>query len=114
MELTRKQVIEELKAILEEYWNVPLSKDALEYAISSLKADEAYQIMYEGREIFTKADMIAMLDKIRAEMEQLPTKTITNWDGCLPDIDYPESEYIDVTKNGLLSIIDKYKAEIEP
>ena len=34
---------------------------ALEYAISSLKTDEAYQLMYEGEEIFTKADMAAIL-----------------------------------------------------
>ena len=54
-----------------------------------------------------------MLDKIRAEIEQLPTKTRTNWDGCCPDIDYPEIEYVDVTKAKLLEIIDKYKAESE-
>jgi hypothetical protein len=54
-----------------------------------------------------------VLDKIRAEIEQLPTKTRINWDGCCPDIDYPEIEYVDVTKKKLLSIIDKYKAESE-
>lgn len=53
------------------------------------------------------------LDKIRAEIEQLPTKTRTNWDGCCPDIDYPEIEYVDVDKNKLLGIIDKYKTESE-
>ena len=63
---------------------------------------------YEAR---LKADMVAMLDKMRAEIEQLPTKTRINWDGCCPDIDYPEIEYVDVTKNKLLSIIDKYEAE---
>lgn len=52
------------------------------------------------------------LDKLRAEVEQLPTKTRTNWDGCCPDIDYPEIEYVDVTKKQLLDIIDKYKGEI--
>lgn len=50
-----------------------------------------------------------ILDKIRAEIEQLPTNTRTNWDGCCPDIDYPEIEYVDVTKAKLLEIIDKYK-----
>lgn len=52
-----------------------------------------------------------VLDKIRAEIEQLPTK---NWDGSrtsCPDIDYPEIEYVDVTKNKLLSIIDNYRKE---
>ena len=50
-----------------------------------------------------------VLDKIRAEIELLPTKIRINWDGCCPDIDYPQIEYVDVTKNKLLSIIDKYK-----
>lgn len=56
---------------------------------------------------------LEVVDKIRAEIEQLPTKTRINWDGCCPDIDYPEIEYVDVTKNKLLSIINKYKAESE-
>lgn len=54
-----------------------------------------------------------VLDKIRVEIEKLPTNTRTNWDGCCPDIDYPEIEYVDVTKKKLLGIIDKYKAESE-
>lgn len=58
-----------------------------------------------------REDKMQVLDKIRAEIEQLPTKTITNWNGCCPDIDYPEIEYVD--KNILLSIIDKYKTESE-
>ena len=53
------------------------------------------------------------LDKIRIEIEQLPTKTRTNWDGFCPDIDYPEIEYVDVSREQLLEIIDKYKAESE-
>lgn len=36
-------------------------KQALEYAISSLKTDEVYQLMYEGGEIFTKADYEKLL-----------------------------------------------------
>lgn len=67
----------------------------------------------------SKADFMALcadesssdvLDKIRVEIEQLPTNTRTNWNGCCPDIDYPEIEYVDVTKAALLGIIDKYKA----
>lgn len=54
-----------------------------------------------------------LLDEIRAEIEQLPIKTRTNWDGCCPDIDYPEIEYVDVTKATLLEIIDKHKTESE-
>lgn len=54
-----------------------------------------------------------VLDKLIAEIEQLPTKTRTNWDGCCPDIDYPEIEYIDVTKKKLLDIVGKYKKSEE-
>lgn len=50
-----------------------------------------------------------VLDKIKEEIEQLPTKTRTNWDGCCPDINYPEIEYVDVTKAKLLEIIDKHR-----
>ena len=53
------------------------------------------------------------LEKIRTEIEQLPTHTRTNWDGCCPDIDYPQIEYVDVTKDKLLSIIDKYMEECD-
>lgn len=60
-----------------------------------------------------KTITVDVLDRIRAEIEQLPTKTRTNWDGCCPDIDYPEIEYVDVTKNKLLNIIDKYRMESE-
>lgn len=65
MELTRKQVIEELQKML-DYCSIrqdstPEREQALVYAISSLKTDEAYQLMYEGGEIFTKADYEKLL-----------------------------------------------------
>lgn len=44
---------------------------ALEYAIASLKTDEAYQLMYEGKEIYTKTDMVAMLKELKKEIEEL-------------------------------------------
>ncbi len=53
------------------------------------------------------------LDKLREKIEKLPIKTRVNWDGCCPDIDYPDIEYVDVTKNELLDIIDRYKTESE-
>ena len=74
MELTRKQVIEELQKML-DYCSIrqdstPERKQALVYAISSLKTDEAYQIMYEGGEIFTKDEVIAMITGIINEIEE--------------------------------------------
>jgi hypothetical protein len=44
--------------------------EALEYAISSIKTDEAYQIMYEGGEIFTKADIVAVLEDLDLQIDE--------------------------------------------
>jgi hypothetical protein len=61
---------------------------ALEYAINSLKTDEKYQIMYEGEDIFTKADMVAMLTELKTAVDIMSdtvvedrTVTITSWLG---------------------------------
>ena len=54
-----------------------------------------------------------VLDKVQAEIELLPTQTRINWNGCCPDFDYPEIEYVNVTKDKLLKIINKYKVENE-
>ena len=45
--------------------------EALHYAISSLKTDEAYQLMYEGEEIYTKADMVTMLEDLKKEINPI-------------------------------------------
>lgn len=58
-------------------------------------------------------EKIKVLDKIRGEIEQLPTNTRINWDGCCPDPDYPEIEFVDVSKKALLGIIDKYRVDKE-
>lgn len=75
-----------------DLWDVDM--EAFEMAIKALKQNNT-------------------LDKIRAEIEELPTKTRINWDGVCPDPDYPEIEYIDVTKKQLLQIIDKQKVRIK-
>lgn len=48
--------------------------EALEYAISSLKTDEAYQIMYEGGEVFTKDEVVNMLVELNSEIRKLQVK----------------------------------------
>ena len=72
MELTRKQVIEELEKADSTVYKEPKTKmaQALEYAISSLKTDEAYQIIYEGGEIFTKADMVELIKALNYDRNQ--------------------------------------------
>lgn len=73
MELTRKQVIEILEKVDSTVYKEPKTKtaQALEYAISSLKTDEAYQIMYKGEAIFTKADMVNMLTELKSKMNSI-------------------------------------------
>ena len=43
--------------------------EALQYAISSLKTDLKYDLMYEGEEIYTKADVMAMLTDMKDELK---------------------------------------------
>lgn len=56
----------------EGYYDSTLKDDveALQYAISSLKTDEAYQLMYEGKEVYTKDEVKAMLTELQQEILQ--------------------------------------------
>lgn len=63
-------------------------KTALAYAISSLKTDLKYDLMYEKEEIFTKDDVLAMLTELKSEIAIMSdtvvedkTVTITSWRG---------------------------------
>ena len=74
--MERKEAIERLKQLkldYTEFWEEIKNEttEALDMAIASLKTDEAYQLMYEGEEIYTKADMVAMLTEIQLEIEEL-------------------------------------------
>ena len=73
MDLTRKQVIEILEKADSTVYKEPKTKTAyaLEYAINSLKTDEAYQLMYEGGELFTKDEVAAMLTDLQSEIPEL-------------------------------------------
>ena len=51
-------------------------RDSLAYAISSLKTDEAYQLMYEGKEIYTKDEVIAMFIELMKEIEKIEMSDI--------------------------------------
>lgn len=42
--------------------------EALQYAISSLKTDLKYDLMYEGENVYTKADMVAMLIELKNKL----------------------------------------------
>ena len=62
--------LEVIKALIE--WEQPIDyQESLDYAIASLKTDKAYQIMYEGGEIYTKADMAAMLEELKEQLREM-------------------------------------------
>ena len=89
MELTRKQVIEILEnAYARQYngnttsvaWSSKLC-NAVYYAISSLKTDEAYQLMYEGVEVYDKDTVAWMFRELQLEIEELDSRTGYSGDG---------------------------------
>ena len=46
-------------------------EQSLDYAISSLKTDLKYDLMYEGEDIYTKADMVTMLTEIKDKVNNI-------------------------------------------
>jgi len=74
MELTRKQIIDLLEKADSTVYKEPKTKlaQALEYAISFIKTDEAYQLMYDSGDIFSKSEKVAMLTELQTEIEDLP------------------------------------------
>jgi hypothetical protein len=60
---------------------------AFDYAISSLKTDLKYDLMYEGKEIYTKDDMVAMLEELQNEIQKYSGCSCTCSDGVVNDID---------------------------
>lgn len=88
---------------------------ALQYAISSLKTDLKYDLMYEGEEIYTKADMIANLEDIKKYTDDYmerkwETLTDASKAGCatLNDWKYHIAEVVD---DYVQEKIDKLKGE---
>jgi hypothetical protein len=60
--------------------------EALQYAISSLKTDEAYQLMYEDVEVYDKDTVAWMFRELQLEIEELEKPHCHNAshaDGCV-------------------------------
>ena len=78
MELSRKEVIEELERFrLDSVYKSNKEKKidiCLDYAISSLKTDEAYQLMYEGVETYDKDKVIKMFRELQLEIGKLDSR----------------------------------------
>lgn len=54
--------------------------EALQYAVTSLKTDLKYDLMYEGDEIYTKDEVKAMLTELQQEILQKIDKLEENND----------------------------------
>jgi len=74
------EMLEDAKSFFEEVANNPNNKEtlktyltieALDYAVSSLKTDLKYDLMYEGEDVYTKADMVAMLVELKNELTDI-------------------------------------------
>ena len=97
--MERSEVIRWLSIIRENIIYLPeISNkqkiESLDYAISSLKTDEAYQIMYEGGEVFTKDEVIGMFKEIQDKF-----------------IDVGSTGWLDISLDEALNIFDKYMGE---
>ena len=116
MDMTRQEkirILEEHLKILNVDKGIEFEKEieALKYAINSLKTDESYQLMYEGGEIFTKADMVAMLEELQAEIEEKAIRKQGVDSGFEYDYEFIQSEeVVDIIQQKIC----KLKAEIEP
>ena len=77
--------------------------EALEYAISSIKTDLKYDLMYEGEEIYSKSDMVTMLTEIQLEIEEKYPKC----DLCeyFVDYDYDENDISEYRSVGSITDI---------
>lgn len=72
----REHHIKVLEQFLHDYqeWGEDLElEDTIKYAISSLKTDEVYQLMYEKEETYTKNDIIVMLKDLLMEIKNTVT-----------------------------------------
>ena len=70
----REHHIKVLEQFLHDYqeWGEDLElEETIKYAISSLKTDLKYDLMYEGEEVYTKADMVAMLEDLSREINPI-------------------------------------------
>ena len=69
----REHHIKVLEQFLHDYqeWGEDLELEkTIKYAISSLKTDLKYDLIYEGKEIYTKDEVIVMLTELQQEILQ--------------------------------------------
>ena len=98
----REHHIKVLEQFLHAYqeWGEDLElEETIKYAISSLKTDLKYDLMYDGEEIYTKADIVVMLEKLKKSIED-KVYNVSAYSECLDCdvIDYEDVNEIIIEK----------------
>lgn len=105
--MSREEVVETLKTMVFgaqafKRFNSK-ERESLDYAISSLKTDEAYQLMYEGEDVYTKNEVIVMLMGLEGEIDEV------SWNIEWPDGSDETIVEMDSVDNIINQKIDKLK-----
>jgi hypothetical protein len=105
----REHHIKVLEQFLHDYqeWGEDSELEkTIKYAISSLKTDLKYDLLYEGEDVYTKADKMAMLTELQLEIEEVPKYCMTHDGTCV----YRKSEeYISDINNVIQQKINALK-----
>lgn len=122
-DISREEVISKLKDLLLkiedptdtklgwlETWVTKEDIEAIKYAISSIKTDLKYDLMYENNEVYSKADMLSLLKDIKADIANISEKSsICDDTYCYGYRDKLASDY----KTEVLEVIDKKISDME-
>ena len=76
--MERSEAINVLKTLQANCSKYFPEHQALELAIASLKTDDYFDAMSEDVEVYTKADVVAILTEIQLEIEDLPVHIVNN------------------------------------
>ena len=114
----REHHIKVLEQFLHDYqeWGEDLELEkTIKYAISSLKTDEAYQIMYEGGVLFTVDEVLTMLENIKSQIDDYMNRkweTLTDADkaGC-PTLDDWKYHMAEATEDFIDEKINELKED---
>lgn len=112
----RKKHLKQLEALLEgmrkcdTVVSSPNRIEAIAFAISSIKTDLKYDLMYENDEVYSKADMLSLLKDIKADIANISEKSsICDDTYCYGYRDKLASDY----KTEVLEVIDKKISDME-
>lgn len=104
----RERHIKVLEQFLHDYqeWGEDLELEkTIKYAISSLKTDLKYDLLYEGEDVYLQADMVNMLEELKKEIGEEKQTT--------EHLHYNDLENAESYNNGIDNCIDTIQARID-